>query len=198
MPSKRSHSAFHGIQGLSNLSEPSQAPERGAEQATPSCWMHTEPGPWGPELIGQSRGCSLHVLFMGIRPVKFPQLTEIVTSPLLCAAHGRDLDKWVSARPPPPAHPGGCSSDRGWLGSLPTNPQNSALTCPSASHEHRRSCPTQPASAACSCPQRERPVRKDPRELHRKSPKHRRSAGHPPTPPFREWRMSGAASPAPR
>lgn len=150
--------------------------------------MHTEPGPWGPELIGQSRGCSLHVLFMGIRPVKFPQLTEIVTSPLLCAAHGRDLDKWVSARPPPttcppPAHPGGCSPDRGWLGSLPANPQNSALTCPSASHEHRRSCPRQPASAACSCPQRERPVRKDPRELHRKSPKHRRSAGHPPTTP---------------
>lgn len=148
----------------------------------PSCRMHREPGLWGPELIGQSRGCSLHVLFMGIRPVKFPQLSEIVTSPLLCAAHGRDLDKWVSARPPLPA-PGRMLAP--WeLAGLPSrHPQNSALTCPSTPHEHRCSCRWQPASTACSCrlcPQRERPVRKDPWELHRKSPKHRASARHPP------------------
>lgn len=137
--------------------------------------MHTEPGPWGPELIGQSRGCSLHVLFMGIRPVKFPQLTEIVTSPLLCAAHSRDLNKWVSARPPLCAQ-GGVHRG-GWLISL-LRPQNSALMCPGVLLLWAGCLCCLCCLQCWLCLQQEQPVRKDPRELHRKSPKHQVSSGH--------------------
>lgn len=141
--------------------------------------MHTEPGPWGPELIGQSRGCSLHVLFMGIRPVKFPQLTEIVTLPLLCAAHSRDLDKWVSARLPLCA-PGGCLLREGWLSSL-LRPQTSALMCPRVLLLWAGCLCCLCCLQCWLCLQQEQPVRKDPRELHRKSPKHQVSSGHPPS-----------------
>lgn len=137
--------------------------------------MHTEPGPWGPELIGQSRGCSLHVLFMGIRPVKFPELTEIVTSPLLCAAHSRDLDKWVSARPPLRAWR--VFAAWGEVGLPPQTPKLS-FDVPKGAPVMGR-MPVLPAVLAL--PAAGATVRKDPRELHRKSPKQQVSSGHPPS-----------------